>query len=84
MNFLNPVNEIESTSEPIVSEKEVAKKKYNSMFNPDDPPIVSRDLDLPNPIQQQTKHRLRLMVFPKTKIPFVDLPHGMKNILYRS
>lgn len=24
------------------------------------------------------------MVFPKTKIPYVDLPHGMKNILYRS
>lgn len=59
-------------------------KKSRSLYNPDEPPYIQSKLELANPIQEQTRHRLRLMVFPKTKIPYVDLPHGMKNILYRS
>lgn len=62
----------------------IESKKSRTLYNPDDPPYITSTLDLQNPIQEQTRHRLRLMVFPKTKIPYVDLPHGMKNILYRS
>ena len=58
-------------------------KKYEKVVNLD-VPIISKDLVIPDFNKKKTEERFRLMVFPKTKIPYVDLPHGMKNILFRS